>query len=105
MEFLKDSTPNIKVPFTSPLVPNKPSSKPFSPPQIPILHTPPPPPPPLATITSPPLPPPTKTDFIDDYFKKLPPGYRFCPFDNEVVVHYLAKAMFAREQDGRCYTL
>ncbi|KAJ6388949.1 hypothetical protein OIU77_027324 [Salix suchowensis] len=43
---------------------------------------------PLATITPPP--PPIKTDFVDDYFKKLPPGYRFCPFDGELVVHYLA---------------
>ncbi|KAJ6415454.1 hypothetical protein OIU84_004279, partial [Salix udensis] len=82
MEFLEDSTPNTKVSVTVPSSPNTPSSKPLSPHQILVLHT--PPPPPLATITPPP--PPIKTDFVDDYFKKLPPGYRFCPFDGELCI-------------------
>ena len=86
MKFLEVSTPNTKVSVTIPSEPNTPSLKPLSPHQILLLHT--PPPPPLATITSPP--PPIKTDFVDDYFKKLPPGYRFCPFDGELVMHYLA---------------
>ncbi|GLU10388.1 hypothetical protein SLE2022_271980 [Rubroshorea leprosula] len=32
------------------------------------------------------------TNFIDDdneYFKSLPPGYRFKPFDEELIIHYL----------------
>jgi hypothetical protein len=31
---------------------------------------------------------------VDEYFKSLPPGYRFCPYDDELVRDYLMPKVF-----------
>lgn len=37
-----------------------------------------------------------KFDDEDDYFESLPPGYRFCPKDDELIRDYLKPKVFNR---------
>ncbi|CAK7331106.1 unnamed protein product [Dovyalis caffra] len=108
MEFsIEESKPNIQHPVAAPLASNISSNPPASPPQIlstsnsppPVIPqppstiaSPPPPPLPLSIVTRPP-PQPSFSNKHDDnhYFRSFPPGYRFCPHDDELVLHYLSK--------------
>ncbi|CAK7331062.1 unnamed protein product [Dovyalis caffra] len=106
MEFsIEESKPNIQHPVTAPLASNISSNPPPSPPQIlsssnsppPVLPQPPStiasPPLPLSIVTGRPPPPPRFSNYHDDdhYFNSFPPGYRFSPHDDELVLHYLSK--------------
>ncbi|KAJ6409125.1 hypothetical protein OIU84_008759 [Salix udensis] len=110
MEFTEESLPEVHHSPTTPITPNIPSNFPASPTQIPITSTSSPPPPapvphPPSAIASPsmvlqpppplplaaaPAPPRYSNDrYKHRYFNSLPPGYRFCPHDHELVLYYL----------------
>lgn len=113
MEFTEESMPNVEHSLTTTITPNITSNSSVSPPQILINSTSLPPPPapvpqpPSASTASPspvlqspstftlaaaaaPPPPRFANDRDDDhYFNSFPPGYRFCPHDHELVLHYL----------------
>ncbi|CAK7331072.1 unnamed protein product [Dovyalis caffra] len=105
---IEESKPNIQHPVTAPLASNISSNPPASLPQVlstsnsppPVLPQPPPtiaslppPPLPLSIVTRPSPPPPRFSNNHNDdrYFHGFPPGYRFCPHDDELVLHYLSK--------------
>ncbi|KAJ6984704.1 NAC domain-containing protein 102-like [Populus alba x Populus x berolinensis] len=102
--------PNVEHSLTTTITPNITSNSSVSPPQILINSTSLPPPPapvpqpPSASTASPSpvlqspstftlaaAPPPRFANDLDDdhYFNSFPPGYRFCPHDHELVLHYL----------------
>ncbi|CAK7331056.1 unnamed protein product [Dovyalis caffra] len=92
MEFsIEESKPNIQHAVTAPLASNISAN--------PLLHLLPQPPStiaspplPLSIVTRPPAPPRFSNNHDDDrYFKSFPPGYRFSPHDDELVLHYLSK--------------
>nr|TKR91639.1 hypothetical protein D5086_0000220840 [Populus alba] len=108
--FTEESMPNVEHSLTTTITPNITSNSSVSPPQILINSTSLPPPPapvpqpPSASTASPSpvlqspstftlaaAPPPRFANDLDDdhYFNSFPPGYRFCPHDHELVLHYL----------------
>jgi len=113
MEFTEESMPNVEHSLTTPITPNITSNSSVSPPQILINSTSLPPPPAPVPVPQPPsataspslvlqspstftlaAAAPPRPRFANDrdddhYFNSFPPGYRFCPHDHELVLHYL----------------
>ncbi|KAI5576417.1 hypothetical protein BDE02_09G044200 [Populus trichocarpa] len=113
MEFTEESMPNVEHSLTTPITPNITSNSSVSPPQILINSTSLPPPPAPVPVPQPPsataspslvlqspstftlaAAAPPRPRFANDrdddhYFNSFPPGYRFCPHDHELVIHYL----------------